>query len=95
MKYLILPAKKLQCGDVVFASDDEGKPLLGRVLGQNFPHPDPRFSEYRLEIVVGAEETEAGARTTIRFPNEVPLGVAREDDFVDVDVSALLADLDD
>ena len=96
MKYLILPAKKLQCGDVVFTNNGEGTgiQICARVLGQNYPHPHPDISEYRVQVVVGDEERPEGSHTTIGFRHEMPLGVAREDEFASVDVAALLNELD-
>jgi len=105
MKYMILPAKKLQCGDVVFTNNNgevpqedsgekKGTPFCARVIGQNFPHPNPAVSEYRVEVIVGDEEHEEGSHTVIGFRHETALGVAREDDYASVDVAALLDELD-
>jgi len=94
MKYLILSAKSLQCGDVVFANREEGVEFCGRVLGENLPHPTPDESEYRMQVVVGSKEYPEGTHTTISFEHDAKLGVAREDEYVTVDVAALLDELD-
>lgn len=62
---------------------------------QNFPHPHPDISEYRVEVVGGDEETPGGTHTTIGFRHNTPLGVVRENDHAFVDVAALLDNLDD
>lgn len=95
MKFMILPAKKLQCGDVVFADSEKGIRFCGRVLGQNYPSQNPEASEYRMEVVVGDEKHPEGTHTTISFRHNAKLGVAREDEHAFVDVAALLDDLDD
>ena len=97
MKYLILPAKKLQCGDVVFTNNGDGKGIqfCARVLGQNYPNPHPDISEYRVEVVVGTKEDKEGTHTTLGFRHNTPLGVAREDEYAGVDVAALLNELDE
>lgn len=87
MKYLILNAKDLQCGDVIFSTD---KKLCARVLGESYAKPTRGVTEYRLDIIVGDEQ----GHTTIRFDHGETFGVAREDDFVTVDVAALLTELD-
>lgn len=96
MKYMILPAKSLQCGDVVFTNNGDGKGIqfCARVLGQNLPSPHPEISEYRVEVVVGDEESPKGTFTTIGFRHSTPIGVAREDEHASVDVAALLDELD-
>lgn len=94
MKFMILPAKSLQCGDVVFADSDEGIRFCGRVLGQNYPHPAPDESEYRMQVVVGDKKHPEGTHTTISFRHDAKLGVAREDEHVTVDVAALLDEIE-
>jgi hypothetical protein len=89
VKYLIIPAKELQCGDVIFTSAKSG-PLCGRVLGQNLPNPEKGVAEYRVQVIGG----EADGHTTIRFSTSYKVGVAREDDYTEVDVAAILSELD-
>jgi hypothetical protein len=95
MKYMILPAKKLQCGDVVFADSNAGIVFCGRVLGQNVREDKPDRSEYRVEVVVGNKKFPEGTHTTISFKHDTKLGVSREDEHASVDVAALLDELDD
>lgn len=94
MKHMILPAKKLQCGDVVFANTDAGIVFCGRVLGQNVREDKPDRSEYRVEVVVGSKKFPEGTHTTVSFEHDAKLGVSREDEYVTVDVAALLDELD-
>ena len=93
MKYKILPAKKLQCGDVIFTSSGETL-ICARVLGQNLPSPQKGVAEYRVEVIDGIEGTNEG-HTTLRFSANDEVGVSREDEAAEVDVAALLASLDD
>lgn len=87
MKYLFLAAKDIQCGDVIFVPD---KKVCARVLGQNVPSPSKGVAEYRVSVLEG----EDGAHTTLQFGHAEQVGVAREDDYVSVDVAALLEELD-
>jgi len=95
MKYHIIPAKEVQSGDVIFTNNGEGGvQFCGRVLGETVPRPHPDITEWRLEVVVGTEETPAGTHTSIGFRHDTMVGVAREDEYVDTDVAAILADMD-
>ena len=97
MKYYIIPAKDVQCGDVIFTSqtDEEGNgvPFCGRVIGETIPRPHPNLTQWRMEVVVGTEETPQGTFTAISFQHNTLVGVVREDEYVDTDVAAMLAGL--
>lgn len=88
MKHMILDAKSLQCGDVIFTSNGEA-PICARVLGQNLPSPKKGIAEYRVELLDGGE-----GMTTLSFSHDSPVGVTREDEHVEVDVESLFADLE-
>lgn len=96
MKFMIVPAKELQSGDVVFTNNGEGTGVqfCVRVFAQSLSPSHPDISEYRVEVVVGTEESPEGSHTTIGFRHATPLGVAREDEHASVDVAALLNELD-
>lgn len=96
MQYKILPAKDVQTGDVIFTNNGDGKGIqfCGRVIGETRPRPHPDITEWRVEVMVGDEETPAGTFTAIGFRHNTMVGVARDDKYVDVDVAAILADLD-
>jgi len=97
VKYLILPAKDVQTGDVIFTNngDVKGIQFCGRVIGLTNPRPHPLITEFRVEVVVGLEENdETGKHTTIGFRDGTLVGVARDDEYVDVDVAAILNDMD-
>lgn len=91
MKYLILAAKDVQAGDVIFTNNGEEKGIqfCGRVTGFKTPPPHPEITELKVEVVVGSPD-EIGELTTIGFRHKTLVGVAREDEFVDVDVAAIL-----
>lgn len=93
MRYLIIPCKDVQAGDVIFTNNGDGVGIqfCGRVIGQTVPRPHPEIIEWRVEVVVGDETDETGAHTTIGFRDATLVGVARDDAFVDVDVAAILA----
>jgi hypothetical protein len=97
MKYLIIPAQEVQSGDVIFTNNGDGKGIqfCGRVIGLTSPRPHPLITEFRVEVMVGFEEDdETGAHTTIGFRDATLLGVARDDEYVDVDVAAILNKMD-
>ena len=97
MKYLILPAQDVQTGDVIFTNNgnDKGIQFCGRVIGLTTPRPHPLITEFRVEVVVGFEEDdETGSYTTIGFRDKTLVGIARDDEYVDVDVAAILNDMD-
>ena len=96
MKYLIIPAKDVQTGDVIFTNNGEGKGIqfCGRVIGLTSPPPHPLITEFRVEVVVADEHDAQGTHTTIGFRHGTLIGVSREDEYVDVDVAAILNDLD-
>lgn len=96
MKYFILAAKDVQPGDVIFTNNGDGKGIqfCGRVTGFVTPSPHPEITEMKVEVVVG-DPDEGGELTTIGFRHKTPVGVAREDEFVDVDVAAILKSLDE
>lgn len=96
MKYLIIPCKDVQAGDVIFTNNGDGKGIqfCGRVIGQTVPRPHPEITEWRVEVVVADEHDETGAHTTIGFRDGTLVGVAREDAYVDVDVAAILSDIE-
>jgi hypothetical protein len=92
MKYLIIPAKELQAGDVLFTSSQEHVVnFCGRVVGMNAPVRGARTLEFRVESLV---DTEA-KQTVLEFSLGHLVGVARDDAYVDVDVASILADMDD
>lgn len=90
MKFLILPAKDLQSGDVLFttSSQDQNVKFCGRVLGLNATTSASDLLEFRVLPLVSAE----GKHSVLLFRHEQLVGVAREDAYVDVDVAAILAD---
>lgn len=92
MKYLIISAKDLQNGDVLFTASpqDQNVGFCGRVLGLNVPARGSDMLEFRVSPIVSAGER----HTVLAFRQEQLVGVAREDAYVDVDVSAILADLE-
>lgn len=96
MKYLIIPCKDVQVGDVIFTNNGDAKGIqfCGRVIGQTVPRPHPLITEWRVEVVVGDESDEVGTHTTIGFRDATLVGVAREDAYVDVDVAAILSDIE-
>jgi len=96
VRYLIIPAKDVQTGDVIFTNngDGDGIQFCGRVIGQTVPRPHPQITEWRVEVVVSDENDEQGAHTTIGFRDGTLVGVARDDAYVDVDVAAILSNLD-
>lgn len=92
MKFMIVSAKELQNGDVLFTTSEQTPDVkfCGRVIGMNPPVRGAETLEYRVEPMVGEEE----GHTVLEFRATQRVGVAREDDYVDVDVAALLANLD-
>lgn len=97
MKYYIIPCKDVQSGDVIFTNNggDKGVQFCGRVLGETIPRPHPEITEWRIEVVVGDTTTETGTHTTIGFRHNTLVGVAREDRYVNTDMAAIFAELDD
>jgi len=97
VKYLIIPAKDVQAGDVIFTNDgdSEGIHFCGRVIRQTVPRRDPEITEWRVEVVVGDSEDAEGVHTTLGFRDGTLVGVVREDTFVDVDIAAILSDMDE
>jgi hypothetical protein len=90
VKYMVIPIRDVQAGDVIFTNDGDAKgvQLCARVLGLNVPSSDPALTELRV-LMMGPKE-EGSAIVGLR--PQTPVGVAREDEFVDVDVAAILAD---
>ena len=95
MKFLILPAKDVQTGDVIFTNngDQKGIQFCGRVIGMTLPRPHPEITEWRLEVVVG--DNDEGTHTTLGFRDGTLVGVARADEFVSVDIAAILNGIDE
>jgi hypothetical protein len=91
LKYMVLPARDVQAGDVIFTNNGvtQGVQLCGRVLGLNLPAQDPSKTELRL-LVMGPDGEKS---TVVGLGHQTTVGVARDDEFVDVDVAAILADL--
>lgn len=96
MKYYVIPAKNVQSGDVIFTNNGDGKGIqfCGRVIGQTLPSSHPMIMEWRVEIINAVDPSEEGTHTTIGFRHDTMVGVAREDQYVDTDVAAILADLE-
>jgi len=96
VKYYIIPCNEIQCGDVIFTNNGDGKGIqfCGRVLGETIPRPHPEITEWRVEVVVTDGEDEKGTHTTIGFRHNTLVGVVREDKYVETDVASILADLD-
>lgn len=91
MKFLIIPAKDLQAGDVLFtASREQAVDFCARVIGMNSSKHGDTSLEFRVKPLGAGEHPHA----TLRFPLDQCVGVAREDAYVDVDVAAILADID-
>lgn len=97
MQYKIIPANEVQTGDVIFTNIGEGADVqfCGRIIGETLPRPKSGLTEWRVEVVVGTEETPTGSFTSISFQHNTLVGIAREDKYVDVDVASILADLDE
>lgn len=85
---MILDAKSLQCGDVIFTSQGDTT-ICARVLGQNLPSPKKGVAEYRVEILDGGEGS-----TTLAFRHEAIVGVTREDEHAEVDIQAIFGELE-
>lgn len=94
MKYMIVPAKDLQSGDVLFKASpgDPNVEFCGRVLGMNVPERGSSTVEFRVAPIVGSDSE---GHTVLEFDHGQLVGVAREDAYVDVDVAGLLASLED
>jgi hypothetical protein len=78
VKFLILPCKDIQVGDVIFTNNGDGTGIqfCGRVIGQTVPRPHPEITEWRVEVVVKDEHDDEGAHTTIGFRDATLVGVA-------------------
>jgi len=94
VKFLILPCKDIQAGDVIFTNNGDGTGIqfCSRVIGQTVPRPHPDITEWRVETIIGDDEE--GAHTTIGFRHSTLIGVARDDEFVNVDIAAILQEVD-
>lgn len=93
MKYLIIPAKDVRTGDVIFTNNGEagkGVQACGRVVAISSPSPHPEITEFRVEIFDAIDEPRQGSGT-LGFRHATRLGVARQEDFVDV--AAILAEM--
>jgi hypothetical protein len=92
MKYLIIPAKELQAGDVLFTgSQGQVVNFCGRVVGMNAPTRGAPTLEFRVTPLIDAETKQ----TILQFGIGQLVGVAREDAYIDVDVASILADIDE
>jgi len=93
---MVIPAADVQAGDVIFTNNGDGKGIqfCGRVIGQTIPSPHPEIIEWRVEVMVGDQETGAGEHTTIGFRHATPIGVVREDRYVETDIASILAEID-
>jgi len=92
VKYMIIPAKDVQAGDVIFTNNgnEPGIQVCGRVVGINVPNPHPDITEFRVLVIDRVDGSEGS--TVLGFRHGTRLGVARQDEFVDVDIAAILAE---
>lgn len=90
MKYMVIPIHDVQAGDVLFANREPstGVQVCGRVLGHNLSSATPGVTELRV-LMLGPDP---GESTVVRLKNQTPVGVVRDDNLVEVDVAAILAD---
>ena len=94
MKYLIIPAKEVQAGDVIFTNKGDDIRFCGRVIGLTVPRPRPEITQFRVEVVVGDEKGPEGTHTVLDFRHGTQVGVVREDEYVDVDIGAILGEIE-
>ena len=97
MKYSIISAKDLQCGDVIFTGLGEapGVELCARAIGTNpgATETDAEYVEWRVQVMSHSNGQRDQTTIILKFHDQTKVGIAREDQFVETDVRALLADL--